>query len=166
MRRRDGRLDCAAHLREPGRDAEKKVGLRADRDLLVAEGEMPVEHRVQKLAALAAVFVRHRASADLRQERDERVVRRKSGQPVEQPERNARLFLQGHRRIAHLLADGDGPGGAAHARDVFDGNAAQRRRREVVGHVAVERAGKVGQEQRLKAERLEDVAQLVQDRQA
>ena len=44
----------------------------------------------------------------------------------------------------------------------LDGDTADGGGREIVRNVPIERAGKVGQERRLQAERLHDVAQLLQ----
>ena len=46
--------------------------------------------------------------------------------------------------------------------DLVDADAADGGRREIVRDVSVERAGKIGQERRLKPEILDDVAQLVE----
>ena len=52
MCRRHGRADRAAHLGQPGADAEQQIRFRADGDALATEMKMSVQHRVHQLAAL------------------------------------------------------------------------------------------------------------------
>ena len=142
--------------------AEQKVRLGADGDALAAEMEMAVEHGVDQLAALAAIFERHRTAADARQQADEIVIGAETGQAVEQ-RRTARrpaASAPSRRRASArrcAIVQAASPIAAMSSRV----DAAERRGREVFGHMAVERAGEVRQECRLQAEGLDDVAQLV-----
>ena len=102
-------------------------------------------------------------AADLGEEADQRIAGRKPGQPVEQPERYAGLRLKASAapRICSPIAMVQAalPMAAISCRCVMPPFVVGR---EVVRNVTVERAGKVRQDQRLKAERLDDVAQLVE----
>ena len=68
----------------------------------------------------------------------------------------ARLLLHRFRRTPHLRADGNGPGRLPHRGDLFDADAADRGRRELVGDMPVKRTREIGEERRLEPEILDD----------
>jgi hypothetical protein len=70
-------------------EREQQVRLRTERDLDPARVEVAVEHRVEQLAALPPILVRHRPPGELREPHEQPVVRLEPGEPLEDLERRA-----------------------------------------------------------------------------
>ena len=68
---------------KPMRHREQQVRLRSDCDLLPTEMEVPVQHCIDQLAALAAILFWNGYAADLRQESHQFIIGRQSGQSGE-----------------------------------------------------------------------------------
>ena len=60
LRRRHRGGNMRAHLVQRAAEIEQEIGLGTDRELAAADVEMRIEHRVDELAAQAAIFRRHR----------------------------------------------------------------------------------------------------------
>ena len=155
LRRRHGRHDVAAHLMQERANIEQQVRFGADRHLAAAKVEMAIEHGVDQLPALPAIFQRRGTAGDLGKPGHHLVIGAETAEPFEQFCRRSGLFLHRLGGGAHLRADGRRPGGLPHGGDLVDAHAADGGRRELVGDMAVERAANVGQEDRAPARNLQ-----------
>ena len=94
LRGRHRRCHFGAHFRQPLADSEQKIRFGAERHTLAAEMEMPVEHGVDQLAALAPELERDRSAADPRKKADEVVIRAEAGEALEELKGNARARFE------------------------------------------------------------------------
>ena len=77
------------------------LGLSSNRNLLAAEVEMAIEHRVDQLAALTAILLRNRNAADLREKTNQLVVCGQTRKPVKKPVGNAGAMFERDGSTAH-----------------------------------------------------------------
>lgn len=162
MRRGDRGGDLRTHLMEHCADREEEVRLGPDGKAPAANMKMPIEHRIDELTALPPVFGRHGLTAYFAQEHEQIVIWGQPAEAIEESERNICLFHHCFGGRAHLFADRDRPGRAAHSRDVLDRNSANGGWCELVGYMTVERSREIRQEVWSKTKVFDDCAKFVE----
>ena len=138
LRGGDGTGDLGAHFAQPHAERIEQIRFGSQRDPLAAEVEMPVEHGILQLAALAAVLGRHRHAAQGAQVAQQAVVGVQASQAVEHLERHPCPVLQFLGTDPHLFADSNRGDRAGTGRHLVQRGPAHGGGAELVGHVTVE----------------------------
>ena len=139
-----------------------RSGSAADCDVLAAEMEMPVEHRVDELAAPPQMPGGDRSAGEIGEQGHQFIRRGQAVDAIEHDERaRRRVRAEPPPRPRMCSPIAIGAAGRAHRGDVVDSRPAVGGRRPLVGHGAVERGRNIGQSDRGQAEGFDDVLDVL-----